>query len=488
VRKYYPKQLLLNGDYCFAGPNCAQHPQDFHALTKADRMSAEHSKALLVPRDKDKVKKTLGRANKLLRINAATENPHLLAQWHPTKNGGFQLSDYGSTNSTQKSWWMCPTDETHIWDALIITRANMGAGCPFCAGQKFSASNSLAVCLPEIAVDLDNSKNQKTAEEITPGSSEKMWWKCAENHEEYIAPLDRKRYGCRDCNPRLRLIPPVTFERSVAGRLPPEIVAEFSVEANGITAELVSLGTDKKYIWVCSKQHAYSAKPSHRLEGNNCPYCSNRQVGYGNSLADQFPEVAALLLEEKSGFKASEVVPGSPKMAWWNCPTNKDHVHKMIVISKTGRNRTRPVVWCPKCTDLKKSLPESMLRELINSEASSLVLKSPVGISLDIKWRKNRTMAVDILAATTKGQPVVIEYDGWYFHQTDVRILRDMEKTQALLDAGYLVIRVREDKLNDLSLTHENLKQISHSISFSHSGLKEVNKAINTWISQKSSH
>lgn len=65
-----------------------------------------------------------------------------------------------------------------------------------------------------------------------------------------------------------------------------------------------------------------------------------------------------------------------------------------------------------------------------------------------------------------------IEYDGYYFHSGVLSgdkvgdYLKDKQKTQALLDAGYKVIRIREEnyagKLDFLELEDENLLQLNH--------------------------
>lgn len=85
---------------------------------------------------------------------------------------------------------------------------------------------------------------------------------------------------------------------------------------------------------------------------------------------------------------------------------------------------------------------------------------------------ENKSLSVDVLGTSFSGKQVVVEYDSWWWHSGKGRKdsysipeHRDTVKTQALLDSGYTVVRVRETR-SDVSLPllpiqHENLVQIS---------------------------
>ncbi|WP_233195084.1 hypothetical protein [Cryobacterium sp. M91] len=60
------------------------------------------------------------------------------------------------------------------------------------------------------------------------------------------------------------------------------------------------------------------------------------------------------------------------------------------------------------------------------------------------------------------GRDVVLEYDSLYYHRSELSGARDTEKTLALLEAGYLVARIREYGLQHLNIEHPNLIQIDH--------------------------
>ena len=58
----------------------------------------------------------------------STVNPQLASQWHPTKNGDREPTDY-IAGSNKKAWWICELG--HEWEACISSR-NKGAGCEKC--------------------------------------------------------------------------------------------------------------------------------------------------------------------------------------------------------------------------------------------------------------------------------------------------------------------------------------------------------------------
>lgn len=75
-------------------------------------------------------------------------------------------------------------------------------------------------------------------------------------------------------------------------------------------------------------------------------------------------------------------------------------------------------------------------------------------------------MSVDMISIASN---VVIEYDGEYYHSgkrsgkgLQHHLDHDSAKTQALLNAGYGVIRIRENGLQHLNMTDERLMQISY--------------------------
>ena len=108
-------------------------------------------------------------------------HPEIAVEWHPTNNG--DLTPEGIVaGSTKKVWWKCPKAADHEWQAVVDKRTR-GTGCPACAGQQVSTTNSLASQSPYSATDslarvgaIRYSVGDRTAEAAGPACrSAKSW-------------------------------------------------------------------------------------------------------------------------------------------------------------------------------------------------------------------------------------------------------------------------------------------------------------------------
>ena len=179
--------------------------------------------------------------------NNVASVPMLAAQWHPFRNGQLRPEEVVA-RTTKKLWWRCPEGPDHEWQARGSNRVN-GAGCPFCAGQRASQTNSLAR-YRELAVQWHPSRNgELMPRDVVAGSHKKVWWKCPNgpDHEWQAAPQNRmKATGCPFCR---GLYPSVT--NSVASV--PELAAQWHPTRNGqLQPEEVVAGTMKQLWWRCS--------------------------------------------------------------------------------------------------------------------------------------------------------------------------------------------------------------------------------------------
>jgi hypothetical protein len=57
--------------------------------------------------------------------------PEIAAEWHSTKNGNLR-PDQVVAGSNQKYWWQCKKSPNHEWEAVLVGRTRIGAGCPYC--------------------------------------------------------------------------------------------------------------------------------------------------------------------------------------------------------------------------------------------------------------------------------------------------------------------------------------------------------------------
>ena len=56
--------------------------------------------------------------------------PHLVAEWHVTKNAGLEPSKI-TYASGRKVWWKCDKGDDHEWISAINDR-KQGNACPYC--------------------------------------------------------------------------------------------------------------------------------------------------------------------------------------------------------------------------------------------------------------------------------------------------------------------------------------------------------------------
>ena len=59
--------------------------------------------------------------------------PHLVKEWHPTKNGELTPNNL-TRGSNKKVWWLC--SKGHSYERAPNTRTSHGTGCPYCSDRK----------------------------------------------------------------------------------------------------------------------------------------------------------------------------------------------------------------------------------------------------------------------------------------------------------------------------------------------------------------
>lgn len=367
----------------------------------------------------------------------------------------FESLSYGSNKKVN---WVCKFG--HEYGQTISHKTGNGLGCPFCSGRYATKENNLALAYPEIAKQFDAKKSGTTPDQVTPKSNRQMWWNCEKGHSYQCTPAKKTRedlpYGCPFCS---------SYQIDSTNSLKalfPDVAKEFDEVANGISADEVAPKTTKQYQWKCLAQgHSYASRPADKTTKNlGCPYCSGRYATSTNNFALARPEDAKEFHPTKNdGLTAFDFTPGSNKKVHWICV--KGHEWVTTPNAKKG---------CPGCVLSATSKIESFLRDSLKAN-SVLTTIEDRSQRLSIRWRNNSTMTVDVLGAFN-GQKVAIEYDGYYFHSgihdgdPKAAYEKDAQKTEALLNAGYKVIRIREHNFNGklpfVKVNHDNLLQIHH--------------------------
>lgn len=117
--------------------------------------------------------------------------------------------------------------------------------------------------------------------EIAARSKIKVWWKCEKRGHEWETICFSRIYGksgfitgCPYCSNRF------ACKDNCLATTHPELAKEFHpTKNNGLTANNVMAGSDKKYWWLCSNnpEHEWEARPDHRTstrKKTGCPICS----------------------------------------------------------------------------------------------------------------------------------------------------------------------------------------------------------------------
>ncbi len=225
--------------------------------------------------------------------------------------------------------WKC--SQGHIWKVAGSNRV-AGNNCPICSHREFfSGFNDLATTHPELAKEA-NGWDPKTE---FAGMNKKVSWMCSKGHIWESSGSNRLRgRGCPFCSNKKVL----SGFNDLATTHP-----ELAKEANGWDPKTVIAGTSKKLEWKCQKGHQWTVTGNYRIQGFNCPICSNKKAETGfNDLATTHPELA----KEAHGWDPKKIVAGSHKRVSWKC--SEGHFWETGLESRVNANTS-----CPVCSNRK---------------------------------------------------------------------------------------------------------------------------------------
>lgn len=205
--------------------------------------------------------------------------PELLNEWDYDKN---QISPESiSAGSQIKVWWKCSLG--HSWEANVSNRVK-GRNCPYCTNRIILIGfNDLATTNHNLLAEWDYEKNNELGidpNNVTRGSSKKVWWKCSRGHSWNAVISSRTNskagvgcpYCCKSGNGKL-------LERyNDLGTTNPDIAAEWNYEKNGeLLPSMVRKGQHKKVWWRCTKGHEWESYIFNRVRGRSCPICNKEK-------------------------------------------------------------------------------------------------------------------------------------------------------------------------------------------------------------------
>lgn len=400
----------------------------------------------------------------------STTNPELAAEWG-TQNETTP-ADHKPGERT-RVWWTCPQGHPE-YKAAIANRRLYGVGCPIC--KPVRQGKSVAEVAPQLIPDW-SSKNTVAPEQVYASANTPIIWECRECSHEWTTRVSHRveGQGCPKCNGTL------IADKSIAV-MRPEWVAEWS-DKNTKSVYEVSLSARYIPTWKClASGHEYKMRLIERTAGSPCPQCRLES----GSIAAKYPEEAKEFdLQRNNGKTAEDILAGSPTQVWWKCKAN--HSWK---VSPASRFSAKVPTGCARCKKTTLSRVEEALRQAFIDDAIIEVSEEDKSKHLPVAFGSRKQMSVDVLG-TWKAKRVVIEYDGWYWHSGTGRkgegtFERDIAKTQALLDTGYLVVRVREEQpkvcLAYLPIQHDRLLQLSYHHQKNGHETKELREQVYSWL------
>jgi len=275
----------------------------------------------------------------------------LAGQWHPTRNSGSALRTY-TPGSSQRFWWRCELG--HEWRAAIGGRVH-GSGCPYCAHRGPDAATPdtcLAAVNPQLAAQWHPTRNDaRTASDVLPWSSARVWWRCEHGHEwRMTVSAGSSSRRCPFCSGRR-----ASAENNLTITAP-DIAAQWHPTRNSpLTAREVTSSSGRRIWWRCERGHEWRSPVRVRRTGG-CARCSRRRPSAEHNLAAAAPQIAAQWHPDLNGERSPQAVaPRSHVRAWWRCA--RGHVWQATVVSRTKSGSGCPVCARETTARARDSLP-----------------------------------------------------------------------------------------------------------------------------------
>jgi hypothetical protein len=121
----------------------------------------------------------------------AKKRPHIVALWHPTRNGALTPNNLPA-NSTVAVWWQCPKKHEFRRAPLEM---DTDSSCPQCV---LLETTSLAVVNPNIAKEWSDRNAPLKPTEVDANHVMNVWWRCPNGHD-YQATVRARVKGGRRC-------------------------------------------------------------------------------------------------------------------------------------------------------------------------------------------------------------------------------------------------------------------------------------------------
>lgn len=195
----------------------------------------------------------------------------------------FPLSKFNKTAKEKVLWYCAACDEDY--PAQIRKRVYENSGCPRCAKKRSDVP--LSQEFPHLVKDFDTNKNKKHLDYYSPGSTEKVWWKCHVCGDERELPINSrasKGYGCKICTTNIemkrRVKRKIEKEGSLLSRAP-HIAAQWDYKKNEKRPEDYAWKSGAEVFWECDYGHSWKTTIHSRVKANaGCRKCGNQNSQY----------------------------------------------------------------------------------------------------------------------------------------------------------------------------------------------------------------
>lgn len=337
----------------------------------------------------------------------ATTFPELISEWDWEKN---DCKPTEITHGSKKPInWICKRG--HHWTAAVYSRTTNKQGCPYCSKELRTSypektisyyvsklfpdmvenyrSQSLGryeldIFIPSLNIGIEydgarwhqNTNNDIIKDTLCDKINIKLirireygcpeYYSCS--RKIYIHGKDMKELqnvtqqvlellNCkldldvnleRDSSNILQNVISIQKDKSI---LKTNLITEWNWDKNkGINPEMIPIFSNRKFWWICKNNHEWSASPSHRAKGRNCPYCAGQKVLIGyNDLASLYPQIAKEWDYSKNTKKPTEVTSRNNKKYWWIC-AQCGHSWETRIYTRTAQG-----CGCPECKKKKKT-------------------------------------------------------------------------------------------------------------------------------------
>jgi len=352
-------------------------------------------------------------------------NSKLMKEWDWEKNNALNIfPDRLTCGSHKKVWWICKNNHSYL---MTISDKRV-QGCPYCSNKKILVGyNDLTTTHPHLITEWNYNKNTEILpNQITYGTTKKVWWICNKCKFEWEAsPNNRsKGTGCPVCANRI-----ILSGINDLATLFPNVAKKWHPSLNILKPNQVAPKSHQKAYFICNNDsnHYFQTRIDHMVNTDiKCPICANQKILKGfNDLKTTHPK----LVEEWDYEKNTNIFPenityGTTRKVWWKC--KKGHCWKASVSSRAGSQKAG----CPICKkELFISFPEKCL---------SYYLSKHFIIEENKKFNWLGHSELDIFIPQIN---LAIEYDGQAWHKN---INKDIKKDLLCEENKIKLIRIRE--------------------------------------------